>query len=226
MNLRLWSILLESFPQILLQGIKVTIPLTAVSFLFALLISVIVAMIQYADVPVLKQLCRFYIWIIRGTPLLVQMYVVFYGLPSVGLFLDAWTSAIIVLSFNEGAYMAETVRGALESIPVGQVEAGQCVGLSYLQIMWYIVLPQAFKVAFPALSNSLIGLLKETSLATTITITEMIRQAQIINSRYYETLGLYCEVALIYLAFCTILTWVQRAAEKRLSRVGGKDTDD
>ncbi|MBQ1357995.1 MAG: amino acid ABC transporter permease [Oscillospiraceae bacterium] len=226
MNLRLWTILLESFPQILLQGIKVTIPLTAVSFLFALLISVIVAMIQYADVPVLKQLCRFYIWIIRGTPLLVQMYVVFYGLPSVGLFLDAWTSAIIVLSFNEGAYMAETVRGALESIPVGQVEAGQCVGLSYLQIMWYIVLPQAFKVAFPALSNSLIGLLKETSLATTITITEMIRQAQIINSRYYETLGLYCEVALIYLAFCTILTWVQRAAEKRLSRVGGKDTDD
>ena len=135
MNLRLWTILLESFPQILLQGIKVTIPLTAVSFLFALLISVIVAMIQYADVPVLKQLCRFYIWIIRGTPLLVQMYVVFYGLPSVGLFLDAWTSAIIVLSFNEGAYMAETVRGALESIPVGQVEAGQCVGLSYLQIM-------------------------------------------------------------------------------------------
>ena len=131
-----------------------------------------------------------------------------------------------MLSFNEGAYMAETVRGALESIPVGQVEAGQCVGLSYLQIMWYIVLPQAFKVAFPALSNSLIGLLKETSLATTITITEMIRQAQIINSRYYETLGLYCEVALIYLAFCTILTWVQRAAEKRLSRVGGKDTDD
>ena len=226
MNLRLWTILLESFPQILLQGIKVTIPLTAVSFLFALLISVIVAMIQYADVPVLKQLCRFYIWIIRGTPLLVQMYVVFYGLPSVGLFLDAWTSAIIVLSFNEGAYMAETVRGALESIPVGQVEAGQCVGLSYLQIMWYIVLPQAFKVAFPALSNSLIGLLKETSLATTITITEMIRQAQIINSRYYETLGLYCEVAIIYLAFCTILTWVQRAAEKRLSRVGGKDTDD
>ena len=221
MNLRLWTILLESFPQILLQGIKVTIPLTAVSFLFALLISVIVAMIQYADVPVLKQLCRFYIWIIRGTPLLVQMYVVFYGLPSVGLFLDAWTSAIIVLSFNEGAYMAETVRGALESIPVGQVEAGQCVGLSYLQIMWYIVLPQAFKVAFPALSNSLIGLLKETSLATTITITEMIRQAQIINSRYYETLGLYCEVAVIYLAFCTLLTWLQRKGEKRLASYGG-----
>ena len=223
---RFWMILLEAFPQILLQGIKVTLPLTAVSFFFALIISVIVAMIQYADIPVLKQICRFYIWMIRGTPLLVQLYVIFYGLPSVGIYLDAWTAAIFVLSFNEGAYMAETVRGALESIPVGQVEAGQCVGLSYLQIMWHIVLPQAFKVAFPSLSNSLIGLLKETSLATTITITEMIRQAQIINSRYYETLGLYCEVAIIYLAFCTVLTWIQRAAEKRLNRVGGRTEND
>ena len=223
---RFWMILLEAFPQILLQGIKVTLPLTAVSFFFALIISVIVAMIQYADIPVLKQICRFYIWMIRGTPLLVQLYVIFYGLPSVGIYLDAWTAAIFVLSFNEGAYMAETVRGALESIPVGQVEAGQCVGLSYLQIMWHIVLPQAFKVAFPSLSNSLIGLLKETSLATTITITEMIRQAQIINSRYYETLGLYCEVAIIYLAFCTVLTWSQRAAEKRLNRAGGRTEND
>ena len=223
---RFWMILLEAFPQILLQGIKVTLPLTAVSFFFALIISVIVAMIQYADIPVLKQICRFYIWMIRGTPLLVQLYVIFYGLPSVGIYLDAWTAAIFVLSFNEGAYMAETVRGALESIPVGQVEAGQCVGLSYLQIMWHIVLPQAFKVALPSLSNSLIGLLKETSLATTITITEMIRQAQIINSRYYETLGLYCEVAIIYLAFCTVLTWIQRAAEKRLNRAGGRTEND
>ncbi|MBR4928410.1 MAG: amino acid ABC transporter permease [Oscillospiraceae bacterium] len=223
---RFWMILIEAFPQILLQGIKVTLPLTAVSFFFALIISVIVAMIQYADIPVLKQICRFYIWLIRGTPLLVQLYVIFYGLPSVGIYLDAWPAAIFVLSFNEGAYMAETVRGALESIPVGQVEAGQCVGLSYLQIMWHIVLPQAFKVAFPSLSNSLIGLLKETSLATTITITEMIRQAQIINSKHYETLGLYCEVAIIYLAFCTILTWIQRAAEKRLNRVGGRTEND
>ena len=225
MNLRLWSILLESFPKILMQGIKVTLPLTAVSFLLALFISVVVAMIQYADIPVLKKICRFYIWLIRGTPLLVQLYVVFYGLPSVGIVLDAWPAAVFVLAFNEGAYMAETVRGALESIPVGQVEAGQCVGLNYLQIMWYIVLPQAFKVAFPSLSNSLIGLLKETSLATTITITEMIRQAQIINARYYETLGLYCEVALIYLLFCTVLTWLQNAAEKRMNARGGRDDD-
>ena len=222
MDSRLWGILLEAFPQILLQGVKVTIPLTIISFALALVISVVVALIQYARVPVLTKLCRFYIWIIRGTPLLVQLYVVFYGLPSIGITLDAWVAAILVLSFNEGAYMAESVRGALESVPSGQLEAGQCVGLSFVQIMWHIVLPQAFRVAFPSLSNSLIGMLKETSLVTTITITEMLRQAQIINARYYEALGLYVEVALIYLMFCTVLTWLQNVCEKKLAGYGGK----
>lgn len=222
MDSRLWQILLESFPKILFQGIKVTIPLTAVSFALALVISVVVALIQYAKVPVLTPLCRFYIWIIRGTPLLVQLYVVFYGLPSIGITLDAWVAAIFVLSFNEGAYMAESVRGALESVPTGQLEAGQCVGLSFVQIMWHIVLPQAFRVAFPSLSNSLISMLKETSLVTTITITEMLRQAQIINARYYEALGLYIEVAIIYLMFCTVLTWVQNVCEKKLASYGGR----
>ncbi len=222
MNERLWAILFESFPKILSAGIKVTVPLTIVSFFFALIISVVVAMIQYAEVPVLKNICRFYIWLIRGTPMLVQLYVVFYGLPSVGIMLDPIPSAIIVLSFNEGAYMAESVRGALESVPVGQLEAGQCVGLSYFQIMYRIVLPQAFRVAFPALSNSLISMLKGTSLVTTVTITEMLRQAQIINSRYYQAMGLYCEVALIYLMFCSILTLLQRVIEKKLSSYGGR----
>ncbi len=222
MDARLWTILLESFPKILMAGIKVTIPLTIVSFIFALIISVIVAMIQYAEVPVLKNICRFYIWLIRGTPMLVQLYVVFYGLPSIGIVLDPIPSAIIVLSFNEGAYMAESVRGALESVPVGQLEAGQCVGLSYFQIMYRIVLPQAFRVAFPALSNSLISMLKGTSLVTTVTITEMLRQAQIINARYYQAMGLYCEVALIYLIFCSILTLIQRRVEKKLGSYGGR----
>ena len=223
MSERLWTILLESFPKIFMAGVKVTIPLTVISFLFALVISVIVAMIQYADVPVLKQICRFYIWLIRGTPMLVQLYVVFYGLPSVGIVLDPYPSAIIVLAFNEGAYMAESVRGALESVPTGQLEAGQCIGLSYFQIMYRIVLPQAFRVAFPALSNSLISMLKGTSLVTTVTITEMLRQAQIINSRYYQAMGLYCEVALIYLLFCSLLTVLQRVIEKKLNSYGGRN---
>ena len=221
MNERLWGILVDSFPKLLSYGVRVTLPLTAISFALALVIAVIVALIQYANIRVLRELCRFYIWIIRGTPLLVQLYLVFYGLPSLGITLNAYPAAVLVFGFNEGAYMAETMRGALESVSRGQMEAGWCVGLNYLQIMAHIVLPQAFRTAFPALSNSLISMLKGTSLAATITVTEMFRQATVINGRVYESLGLYTETALIYLAFCTILTWLQRLGEKKLASYGG-----
>ncbi len=221
MNERLWGILVDSLPKLLEYGVKVTVPLTVLSFALALVIALIVAMIQYANVRVLRQVCRFYIWIIRGTPLLVQLYLVFYGLPSLGVTLPAYPTAVLVFGFNEGAYMAESMRGALESVSRGQMEAGWCVGLNYLQIMRHIVLPQAFRAAFPALSNSLISMLKGTSLAATITVTEMFREATIINGRVYESLGLYTEVALIYLAFCTILTWLQHIGEKKLASYGG-----
>ncbi len=221
MNERLWGILVDSFPKLLSYGIRVTVPLTILSFSLALVISVIVALIQYADVPVLRQICRFYIWVIRGTPLLVQLYLVFYGLPSVGIVLAAFPTAVLVFGFNEGAYMAETMRGAMESVSHGQVEAGYCVGLTFIQIMAHVVLPQAFRTAFPALSNSLISMLKGTSMAATITVMEMFRQATVINGRVYESLGLYGEVALIYLAFCTILTGLQHWGEKKLASYGG-----
>ena len=145
----------------------------------------------------------------------------FYGLPSLGIVLDAFPTAVLVFGLNEGAYMAESVRGALEAVPKGQVEAGYCVRMSYLQIMVHIVLPQAFRIAFPALSNSLISMVKGTSLAASITVMEMFRQAQVINGRVYESLGLYSEVALIYLMFCTILTALQHWGEKKLGSYGG-----
>ena len=222
MNERLWGILVDSFPKLLEYGVKVTVPLTALSFALALIVSVVVAMIQYADVRGLRQLCRFYIWIVRGTPLLVQLYLVFYGLPSLGIMLNAYPAAVLVFGFNEAAYMAESIRGALESVSRGQMEAGYCAGLNYMQIMWHVVLPQAFRAAFPALSNSLISMLKGTSLAATITVTEMFREATIINARVYESLGLYAEVALIYLAFCTFLTWLQHRGERKLASYGGE----
>ena len=222
MNERLWGILVDSFPKLLGYGVRVTLPLTALSFALALVISVAVALIQYANVPVLRQICRFYIWIIRGTPLLVQLYLVFYGLPDLGVTLPAFPTAVLVFGFNEGAYMAESMRGALESVSRGQMEAGYCVGLNYMQIMAHIVLPQAFRTAFPALSNSLISMMKGTSLAATITVVEMFRQATVINGRVYESLGLYTEVALIYLLFCTVLTWLQHLGEKKLASYGGE----
>ena len=221
MTERLWNILKDSFPQLLGFGVRVTLPLTLLSFALALVIAVAVAMVQYANVKVLRQICRFYIWLIRGTPLLVQLYLVFYGLPSVGILLDAFPTAVLVLGFNEGAYMAETVRGALESVSRGQMEAGWCVGMNYFQIMSQVVLPQAFRTAFPALGNSMIAMLKETSMAATITVAEMFRQAQVINGRVTEPLALFTEAALIYLLFCTVLSWLQRWGEKRLSSYGG-----
>ncbi|MBQ6399235.1 MAG: amino acid ABC transporter permease [Clostridia bacterium] len=224
MNERLWNILVDSFPKLLEYGIKVTVPLTILSFGLALLISLLVALVQYANVRGLRQVCRFYIWITRGTPLLVQLYIVFFGLPGIGITLEAFPAAVLVFGFNEGAYMAETIRGALESVSRGQLEAGYCVGLSFPRIMWHVVLPQAFRTAFPALSNSLISMLKGTSMAATISVMEMFRQAQVINGRVYESLGLYTEVAVIYLMFCTILTWLQHRGEKRLARYGGVRT--
>ncbi len=217
---RLLGILADSFWKILLPGLTISIPLTAVSFSLALLIAVAAALIQFAHVKGLTLLVRFYIWVIRGTPLLVQLFVVFYGLPNVGIVLEPFPAAVLVFSINEGAYMAETVRSALEAVPAGQFEAGQCVGMSYFQIMRRIVLPQALRTAFPPLSNSLIAMMKDTSLAANITVTEMFMTTQRIAAVNFEYLALYLEVAFIYLMFSTILTWLQGWGEKKLNFYG------
>ena len=214
---RLFEIIVDSFWKILLPGLTMTIPLTAISFFFALIIALIVAMIQFAHVRVLRQVARFYVWVIRGTPLLVQLFVVFYGMPNIGILIDPFPAAVIVFSINEGAYMAEIIRAALESVPAGQMEAGRCVGMTYLQTMRRIILPQAMRTAFPSLSNSLISMIKDTSLAANITATEMFMATQRIVARTYEPLALYIEVGLIYLLFCTVLTKLQSVGEKRLN---------
>ena len=221
MDEKLWEKIADAFPKLLDYGVRVTVPLTAVSFILALIISVAVAMALYANVKGLKHICRFYIWAIRGTPVLVQLFIVFYGLARVGIKIDAYVAAIAVFAINEGAYMAESMRGALESVSRGQIEAGYCVGLNYFRIMRHIVLPQAFRTAFPSLWNSLISMLKGTSLAATITVVEMFREGQIIVGQNFEALAIYIEVALIYLMFCTILTFLQKFIEKRLNRYGG-----
>ena len=221
MTERLWNILIDSFPKILLPGLRMTIPLTVIAFSLAMVIATAVALIQFAHVRVLTQISRFYIWVIRGTPLLVQLFVVFYGLPKLGVYIDAFPAAVLVFSVNEGAYCAETMRAALESVSVGQIEAGYCVGMRYTQIMRRIVLPQALRTAFPPLSNSLISMVKDTSLAANITVMEMFMATQRVVARTYEPLALYLEVALIYLMFSTLLTWFQRWGEKKLNAQSG-----
>ena len=177
MSERLWGILVDSFGKILLPGLTVTIPLTAISFTLALIIAVAVALVQFAHVPVLQRLARFYIWVIRA---------------------------------------------ALESVPKGQMEAGQCVGMSYLQVIRRIILPQALRTAFPTLASTLIAMVKDTSLAANITVTEMFMTTQRIVARTYEPLALYIEVGLVYLLFCTVLTRLQAVGERYLNSKGAQ----
>ena len=217
LNERLVSILADSFWKILLPGLTATIPLTVIAFSLAMVIAVAAALVQFARIKVLRQLCRLYIWVFRGTPLLVQLFVVFYGMPRVGIVIEPFPAAVIVFSLNEGAYCAEIIRAALESVPPGQLEAGYCAGMSYLQTMRRIILPQAMRTAFPSLSNSLIALVKDTSLAANITVVEMFKATEQINARVYEPLALYIEVGLIYLMFSTALTKLQSMGEKRLN---------
>lgn len=211
-----FQLFLDSFWRILLPGLTMTIPLTVISFNLAIIIGTIVALIQFANIKVLKQIAKFYIWVIRGTPLLVQLMVIFYGLPSIGIVLEPFPAAIIVFSFNAGAYCAETIRGALESINRGQIEAGYCVGMNFVQVMWHIVLPQAFKNAFPSLANSLISMIKDTSLASNITVVELLMKTKQLVGVYYQPLLLYCEAGLIYLFLSTVLGQIAKYVENRL----------
>ena len=205
MSERLWGILVDSFGKILLPGLTVTIPLTAISFTLALIIAVAVALVQFAHVPVLQRLARFYIWVIRGTPVLVQLFVVFYGLPGVGILIEPFPAAVLVFSINEGAYCAETIRAALESVPKGQMEAGQCVGMSYLQIIRRIILPQAVKNILPALGNEFVTMIKETSIIQYLGVGDLMYSNGIVVTATYNPLPCYYISAIIYLTLNIVL---------------------
>jgi cystine transport system permease protein len=206
MNERIIEILVSSFTKILIPGIKVTIPLTLESFAVSFVLGMLLAIVQVADIKVLKQISKIYIWIFRGTPLIVQLFIIFFGLPSIGIVLDAFPAAVIAFGMNLGAYNAEVFRSAILAVPKGQMEAASMIGLNYPQTLFRVILPQAFPIAFPSLFNNLISLLKDTSLASSITVVELFTTAQQIAARTYEPFALYCEAAVIYLAFSTLLT--------------------
>ena len=213
---RVFEIMLTSFWRILLPGLIYTIPLTLISFSLGLLIAIVTALLQVAEVKVLRQLCRFYVWVFRGTPLLVQLFIIFYGLPAIGIRLSAIPSAIVAFSLNVGAYASETIRASILAIPKGQSEAAYAAGMTYTQTMANVILPQAMKNSIPPLFNTFISLVKDTSLASNITVVEMFMATQRIVARTYEPLALYIEVAFIYLMFCTILSRLQGLMEKKL----------
>ncbi len=204
-----------------------SIPLAVVSFLIGLVIALLVALVRVVPATgiahrLLLAFVHAYVSAIRGTPMLVQLMIVFYGLPAVGITLDPLPTAIIGFSLNVGAYASETVRAAILSVPRGQWEAGFTIGMTYLQTFRRIILPQALRVSVPPLSNSFIGLFKETSLASTVTITELFRAAQQIANASYDFLPVYIEAALVYWVFCFILALAQSRLERHLDRYTAK----
>lgn len=215
---RIAEILSSSTLPMLVALIKVTIPLTLISFSCGLIIAVITAIARLSNVKILRFIFGAYVWIFRGTPLLVQLFIVFYGLPAVGITLDTWSAAIIAFSLNVGAYASESVRASILSVPKGQWEAATALGMSYAQILRRIIAPQAVRISLPPLSNTFIGLLKDTSLAASITMVDMFMVAQRIAARTFEPLILYVLAALIYLVVCTALTFLQSKLEKAVSR--------
>lgn len=216
--IRIGGILWDSLIPLIKAGLMFTVPLALVSFALGLLLAFATAMARTSSHKVLRSVAEFYVWIIRGTPLLVQLFIIFYGLPSLGITLSAFVSAVIGFTLSVGAYNSETIRAAILSIDKGQWEAAKAVGLSKAQTLKHVILPQALRVAIPPLSNSFIGLVKDTSLAAAITVTELFQVAQQITARTYEPLWLYMEAAFIYLLFCTVLTYFQDRLEERSGR--------
>ena len=211
----------DSLGPLLWACLTFTVPLTLLSFVLGLLLGLAAALTRMFGPAPAAAAVRFYVWIVRGTPLLVQLFVIFYGLPSAGILLDAFPAALIGFTLNIGAYTSEVIRAAISSVPKGQWEASYSIGMSWGQAIRRTVLPQAARVAVPPLSNTFISLVKDTSLAAAITVPEMFQTAQRIVAVTYEPLILYIEAALIYLVLSSVLSGLQARLEKRLSRHGG-----
>lgn len=215
------SLMIASLPSLAWACLLFTVPLTILSFAFGIAVGFATALARlFAPTPV-AAVFRFYVWLFRGTPLLVQLFLIFYGLPSLGIVLDAFPAALIGFTLNVGAYSSEIIRAVLVAVPKGQWEAAYSIGMTWSQAMRRTVLPQASRIAVPPLSNTFISLVKDTSLAAAITVPELFRAGQQIVATSYEPLILYIEVAIIYLAVSSVLSSVQARLEKRLSRYGG-----
>ncbi|WP_053363501.1 amino acid ABC transporter permease [Bacillus sp. FJAT-27251] len=210
------DLVLDNLP-FLLQGAYYTLLITIVSMFFGSIIAVFVAIARLKGNRPIRWLARSYVSIIRGTPTLVQIVIVYYGLAEYGIKLGPLTAAYIALSISIGAYLSETLRGALLSIPKGQMEAAYASGMTPYQTMKRIILPQAIRVAIPPAGNTFIGMLKETSLVSVITVTELLRSAQLLIAQYYVYMPFYLAIAIMYWIMSTGFSYLLERLEKRLS---------
>lgn len=210
------QLVIDSLP-VLLQGTLLTLKFAVLSMAFGLPIGMVVALMGIGHQRILKGIAWVYVSIMRGTPLLVQIFVVYYGLPSIGIALEPTPAGVLTLSLNVGAYLSESMRGAILGVARGQWLAAYSLGMTPVQTLRLVVGPQALRLAVPSLSNSLISLIKDTSLVSVITVTELLRTSQEIIAATYQPLPLYLAAAAIYWILSTALSAVQHVMERRLS---------
>ncbi|MFC0299917.1 amino acid ABC transporter permease [Virgibacillus soli] len=217
-----WELFKNSLLPMVIGGIKYTIPLTLIAFILGLLLALVTAVMRLSSIRILRVPAAVYVSAIRGTPLLVQLFIIFYGLPTLNMTISPFPSAIIAFTLNVGAYASEIIRASIESIHKGQWEAGYTIGMTKNTVLRRIILPQAARVSVPPLSNTFISLVKDTSLASLILVAELFRKAQEIAARTYDFMLLYVEAALLYWIICLILSFVQGILERRLARYTAK----
>ncbi|QLK61418.1 cystine ABC transporter permease [Enterobacteriaceae bacterium Kacie_13] len=211
------QLVLDSAP-FLLKGTLFTLQLSIGGMIFGLLLGFILALMRLSRFWPLSWLSRFYVSVFRGTPLIAQLFMIYYGLPQFGIELDPIPAAMIGLSLNTAAYTSETLRAAISSIEKGQWEAASSIGMNHWQTLRRVILPQAARTALPPLGNSFIGLVKDTSLAATIQVPELFRQAQLVTSRTLEVFTMYLAASIIYWVLATVLSFLQNRLEDRVNR--------
>lgn len=211
------QLVLDSAP-FLLKGAWLTLQLSLEGMFLGLLLGFMLAMMRLSHFWPFSLISRFYVSIFRGTPLIAQLFMIYYGLPQFGIELDPMPAALIGLSLNTAAYTSETLRAAISSIEKGQWEAAASIGMTRWQALYRVILPQAGRTALPPLGNSFIGLVKDTSLAATIQVPELFRQAQLITSRTMEVFTMYLAASLIYWIMATLLSALQNRLEAHVNR--------
>ncbi|MDS1030470.1 amino acid ABC transporter permease [Bacillota bacterium LX-D] len=207
---------------ILLKGAVMTVELTFLAVFFGTIIGLIVALAKISRFKILAILGGIYTWVIRGIPLLVQLYVLYFGLAQANILqMSPFQAAVTGLSICGGAYIAEIIRAGIQSIDKGQMEAAMSLGMSYSQAMRRIILPQAYRRILPPLGNEFIALMKDTSLVSIVTMVELMRSGTLLDSTYMRSMEIYLAVAVIYLVLTTFFVFVIECLEKRLAIVDG-----
>ena len=218
MNQQTIELILDSLWPLLKATLTGTIPLALISFMLGLVVALVVALMRLSPVRAASGAARTYISIIRGTPLLLQLFIIYYGLPAAGVRFDPFPAAVLAFTLNVGGYAAEVIRSSILAVPKGQWEAASTVGMNYATTLQRVVLPQATRTAIPPLSNTLISLVKDTSLASTIQVTELLRVAQEAAAPTYQFFALYGVAAVYYWVICLALSFGQSRLEERQNR--------